>query len=99
VPADTVVLHGKVYTADVRQASPSRATASGFVAVGLECLDRVNRPAALSRGNAHTRTAGPTLAPAQDRPHMDGVDNACSEPPAGCVRWTLRLLEKKVVEL
>src|SRR5215831_6606401 len=24
---------------------------------------------------------------------------ACSEPPAGCARWTLRLLEKKVVEL
>jgi hypothetical protein len=30
---------------------------------------------------------------------MDGVDNACSEPPAGYVRWTLRFLEKKVVEL
>jgi hypothetical protein len=24
---------------------------------------------------------------------------ACSEPPAGCARWTLRLLEKKVAEL
>ena len=24
---------------------------------------------------------------------------ACSEPPEGCARWTLRLLEKKVVEL
>jgi hypothetical protein len=24
---------------------------------------------------------------------------ACSEPPAGCARWTLRLLEKKVVDI
>jgi hypothetical protein len=24
---------------------------------------------------------------------------ACSQPPKGCARWTLRLLEKKVVEL
>jgi hypothetical protein len=27
---------------------------------------------------------------------MDGVGNACSEPPAGCARWTLRLLEKNI---
>ena len=40
------------------------------------------------RGNAHTRTAGLALPPAQARPHMDGVGNAWNNAPA-CVLGTV----------
>ena len=40
------------------------------------------------RGNAYTRTAGPALAPAQARPHMDDVRNAWNNAPA-CVLGTV----------
>lgn len=86
-PSGPVATDAQVATAVGVAPRTVARTRSAWCATGLACLDRAARP---------QPAVPPKLSTAQS---LELAALACTDPPPGFARWSLRLLTARVVEL